>query len=295
MKKKLLTVILSCAMVCSSGVLAFAEETAPVATQDVIEAAGITVQDLEDVGNYYKTISEAGTANEYEKEFKFASAAAALGSCEAMLWLGEMYQGYKIEAANEVDAIETAIDWWTQAGENGQPRGYTNIGLLYMHSSIPGGGDAYGDIEYDPETALEYYMKGSDLGDFKAPRYIGLCYQDGVGTEVDEAKAFEYFSLAAERGDSTATVYCADYLLEGRGVEQDIEKALSMYQEIVDTNGHDITTCAYDLGKIYEEGVYVEADADKAAEYYQIVLDTTSSADSEQAVHAQEFLDGINK
>lgn len=287
MKKKLAAILLSCTMALSTSTFAFAQEASPaIATEDVIASAGITVDDLEDVAFYYKEISQKGTENEYEKEFKFASAAAALGSCEAMLWLGEMYQGNKIDAAKDTDAIAAAIDWWKLAAENGQPRGYTNIGLLYMHNTIPGGGSEYGDIPYDPETALEYYQMASDLGDFKAPRYIGLCYQDGIGVAADEQKAFENFLLASERGDSTASVYCADYLLEGKGVEQDADRAIAMYQEMVDTNGHDITKCAYALAKIYEEGVYAEADEEKAKEYYQIVVDTSSSTDSEEVQDA---------
>jgi hypothetical protein len=213
-----------------------------------------------------------------------------------MLWLGELYQGDKVEAAHEAeDPVAIAIDWWTKAAENGQPRGYANIGLLYAHESVPGGGDAYGNVEYNEETAFEYYVKATEAGDSKAPRYVGLCYQDGKGVEADEEKALENFKLAAERNDSTGIVYYANYLLEGRGCEQDIDAALSLYQSIVDNNGHDITKCAYILGEIYKNGEYVEADLEKAAEYYQIVLDTASSPDSEEAVNAQAALDEINQ
>lgn len=291
--RKLLVAILCCSMVFSSCTMVFAEETA-VATEDVIEAAGITVDDLEAVALYYKNLSESGEADEYETEYRFALAAAEFGSCEAMLWLGELYQGDKVEAAHEEeDPVAVAIEWWLKAVENDQPRGYTNIGLLYEHKSVPGGGEAYGNIEYSEETAFEYYLMGSDAGDMKAPRYIGLCYQDGIGVEADEEMAFEYFKLAAERGDSTGLVYYANYLLEGRGCEQDVDAAIALYQEIVDTNGHDLVLCALTLGSIYKNGEYVEADTEKAAEYYQIVLDNAMEGSS-SATEAQEALDEIN-
>ncbi len=294
MMKKLMAVLLSSAMVLGCSTAIFAEEEPAAATEDVIEAAGITVDDLEAVALYYKNISESGEADEFESEYRFALAAAELGSGEAMLWLGELYQGMKVEAAlEEEDPVAVAVEWWTKAGENGQPRGYANIGLLYSHDSVPGGGDAYGDIEYDEDKAFEYYLMSSDAGDSKAPRYVGLCYQDGVGVEADEEKALEYFKLAADRNDSTGIVYYADYLLEGRGCEQDVDAALALYQNIVDTNGHDIVLCALKLGDIYNEGEYVEADPEKAAEYYEIVLENAAE-DSDYAQEAQAALDEIN-
>ena len=259
-----------------------------ILTEDVLTDAGLTMEDLQDAGLYYKTISENGEADEYEREYRFAKAAASLGSSEAMLWLGELYQGGKVEAASEVeDPVQTAIEWWTMAYENGQPRGYANIGLLYQHESIPGGGDDYGDIPLDYEKAFEYFLAATDAGDTKAPRYVGMCYRDGTGVEADLEKAVEYFKLASDLGDSTGKVYYADMLLAGEGTEQNVEEAMALYQDIVDTNGHDIALCAYKLGQIYDEGVYVEADAEKAAEYYQIAADNGSE-------DAQAALDAMN-
>ncbi len=290
--RRLTAVLLSSAMVFGCGTAAFAEEAAgdeqpAVATEDIIAEAGITADDLEAAALYFKN------NNEFESEYHFALAAAALGSGEAMLWLGELYQGINVEDAKEADdPVAVAIDWWTKAAENGQPRGYANIGLLYAHEFIPGGGTEYGDIEYDEDKALEYYLMATEAGDSKAPRYVGLCYQDGVGVDVDEEKAFEYFKLAADREDSTGIVYYADYLLAGRGCEQDIDAALALYQNIVDTNGHDIVLCALTLGDIYKEGEYVEADPEKAAEYYEIVLENAHEGSSE-AEEAQAALDEL--
>ena len=150
------------------------------------------------------------------------------GAKNAMLWMGEMYQGKKNrKRPQQGDPVKTALDWWNKAAENGEARG------LYQHRTsctcmlLFQGAEASSEPSNTArKTAMTYYQKASDAGDFKAARYMGLSYQDGVGVEKDEAKAYEYFSLAAQRGDSTGTVYAADYLLEGRGIAQDVEKAI---------------------------------------------------------------------
>ena len=44
------------------------------------------------------------------------------------------------------------------------PNGLTDIGLLYAHSGVPGGGKLFGNIEEDPAKAMEYYLAGFEAG-----------------------------------------------------------------------------------------------------------------------------------
>jgi TPR repeat protein len=262
---------------------------------EAVTESGITASDLTAAARYFKSTSESGDADEYELEYKFAKAAAELGDAEAMLYMGEMYQGEKISEAEEGDNVETAIEWWEKTAENGNGRGYTNIGLLYMHETVPGGGDDFGDIEYDPETAVEYFTKGAEMDDAKAYRYLGLAYQDGVGVEQSDEKAFENFKAAADLNDSTGKLYEADYLLDGIGTDQDVSAAIELYQELVDDNAHDKATAAYKLGTIYQEGTYVTADSEKAKSYYQIALDTaTEENNTELAEQAETALASLS-
>lgn len=273
--KRILTALLALALLCSF---------LPAGT---LSDAGITVDDIMEVVTYYKGIAEAGDKAAYETEYKFLKVAAELGSGQAMTYLGELFQGGFIEDSKTGDPIATAFYWWTKAAENGQPRALSNIGLVYEHKSVPGGGSGYGDVEYNPARALELYKEASDRGDSKSARYAGLAYQNGIGTAVDEEKAFEYFELAAQRDDSTGIVYLADYLLTGRACEQDVGRAISLYQGIIDSNGHDAALSALYLGNIYSEGVYVEKDTAKAADYYRIVLSSApGSSNAEEAAKA---------
>lgn len=262
-------------------------------TSTTLDQAQLTADDLTAAAVLFKKENEAGTANEYEREYRYLVAATAMGNGEAMLYMGEVLQGNFVAAAqNSNDHVQDAIDWWQKAADNGQPRGYTNIGLLYLHQTIPGGGSDYGNVPYDAQKAVEYFQKASDAGDMKAPRQLGLCYEQGLGVDQDLNQALSYYELAYERGDSTGAVYYANFLLDGRAGTQDIDKAIQIYQNIVDTKGHDIVTCAIKLGDIYRDGQYVTKDLSKAKSYYQIAVDN-AKAGSDQANEAQTDLDAL--
>lgn len=61
-------------------------------TQATLDDAKLTADDLCAAALQFKMLSEAGTSDEYEREYRFALAASALGNADAMLYLGEMYQ-----------------------------------------------------------------------------------------------------------------------------------------------------------------------------------------------------------
>lgn len=290
MKKRLATILLSSSLLLTYTFTAFADSNA-TATTATIEDAQLTSDDLQAAAEVYKYTGGNDTDETRLRLFRFSTAAAALGNAKCILYLGELYQGMNVSGVDGDEAINKAIEWWNSAGENGEPSGYTDIGLLYLHTTVPGGSDAYGSIEYDPQTALQYLEKANEMNDIKAPRYIGNCYRDGIGVTADEEKAYQYYELAADRGDSTSIVNCAEYLLEGKGVEQNIDKALSLYQGIIDSDGHDTPKAAYILGSMYETGEYVEQNLEKAREYYQITVDKAFSADMQESLDlAQEGL-----
>ena len=136
---------------------------APHVTQATLDDAKLRAAALCAAALQFKTLSEAGPSDAYEREYRVALAASAFGNADAMLYLGEMYQGSYIEAArSSADPVQDAVSWWNKAAESGVARGYMNIGLLYMHETVPGGGDSFGSIPYDPVTAAEYYEKGAD-------------------------------------------------------------------------------------------------------------------------------------
>lgn len=267
--------------------------------KDVQQLAGLSAEDLDYAARLCKMEGEKlersgkkeKSAEHFERAYRFADVAASCGSAEGLCIIAELIQGEKVSAAKAVeDPVSEAVQLWEQAAEKGKARGLLNIGLLYVHRPIPGGGKNYGSVPFDPETALVYMQKAADAGDMKAPRNIGLCYREGKYVPKDEAKAFQYFEEAMNRGDSSGKLFCAEDLLVGNGVQQDVERAIRLYEELFEEAGHDITTSAYALGCIYRDGKYVPRDKAKAAEYFASVVKTADIHTQDLKKAAEEYL-----
>src|SRR5688572_32188909 len=52
-------------------------------------------------------------------------------------------------------------------------------------------------IEKDEFKAFEYYKKSAENGYIEAKFYLGYCYVNGIGTEINKEKGFELFNEAA--------------------------------------------------------------------------------------------------
>lgn len=272
MKKKLLAVTLATAM----SVSCFSGSVLASNTEDVMEEYGITSEDVQFVANIFKQINEGNDpglseTDYYETELKFAKLGADMGNGELALWVGEIYQGGHVADVDENESIEKAFEWWEHAAELGQPRGWTNIGLIYAHRTVPGGGDNFGDIELDKDTALAYLKKADDAGDTKAPRYIAFTYEDAE----DYENALAYYTKAAELNDTTAKYYAGKYYYEGLGTEVNYESALELLTGAASStkNVPGVKDAQYLLGVMYENGDGVEVDLDTAIQWYQAAAD----------------------
>ena len=212
---------------------------------ELLEKHGVTVRDLYDGAFQIKMkaeelVREGKNADQlYESEYRIISALSEMGDPSSMILLGEMMQGGRTPEKDTDAAVRKAMELWLNAAEKGEARGYTNLGLICLHRGVPGGGDSFGDVEYDPKKALEYFLKGYENGDTKAGRHIGLCYRDGAGVEENEEMAYHYFCLAADRNDSTARYLKAEALYYGYGTVQNKEAAFEIMKELVKEQAHD--------------------------------------------------------
>ena len=224
----------------------------------ILSRYDVTVKDLYDGAFQLKMKAEqlqkeGKDATElYASEYRIISALAEMGDPASMILLGELLQGGHCPEQEENQRVRKALQLWQKAAESGEARGYTNIGLVYLHRSVPGGGNSFGDVEYDPGKALSYFVKAYEKGDSKAGRHIGLCYRDGIGTKKDDEKAYQYFSFAAERNDSTATYLKAECLYHGKGTARDITAARQLMKKLVDNNAHDAYRAAEFLKTHFE-------------------------------------------
>lgn len=222
----------------------------------------------------------------YGTELKLARLAADMGVGEAALWVGEIYQGGHVDGVNESEAVRTAMEWWEKAVKLGQPRGWTDIGLLYAHKNIPGGGALFGDIKEDTDKSLEYLQKADEAGDTKAPRYLAQVYE----AAEDYKNAAVYYKKAADLGDITANYSLGALYEEGKGVDQDYTEAVKWYTAAAQSEKvvPGVAEARYALGCLYEKGLGVDQDLETAKTWYQSAAD----AGNKDAAAALERLKG---
>ncbi|EGB06480.1 hypothetical protein AURANDRAFT_29118, partial [Aureococcus anophagefferens] len=131
---------------------------------------------------------DLGKARYWFEPAKIWKRAVELGSVEAMVFLGELYEhgnGVKLDK-------KKAERLWRMAADRGNATAQCNLGVL-LHS------------EEKFEESLRYYALSADQGYTPGEINLGGCYSDGQGTEVDLGKARYLFERAAAKGHELAT------------------------------------------------------------------------------------------
>ena len=189
----------------------------------------------------------------YGEAYEFFMKAAELGSAEAMLGLGYMYQdGEGVEQDSK-----KALEWYEKAAEQGNASAMSNLGCMYQ--------DGEG-VEQDYKKALEWYEKAAEQGNASAMNNLGYMYNHGEGVEQDSKKALEWYEKAAEQGEATAMYNLGCMYQDGEGVEQDYKKALEWYEKAAEQGN---ASAMSNLGYMYHYGEGVEQDSKKAFEWYE--------------------------
>ena len=108
-------------------------------------------------------------------------------------------------------------------------------------------------------------------------KYLGKCYQDGIGTPVNKEEAVKCY----ERGVSLNFPLCTHSLAEcyekGICVKQDEKKAFELFERVVDLDEYE---GVLSLARCYEKGVGVKQDANKAFELFKRASDLKQKSGS---------------
>lgn len=83
----------------------------------------------------------------------------------------------------------------------------------------------------DFQAALNAFRQADEAGHFKAKRYLGLMYLNGLGVGKNENRAFDYFKQASENGDITSQYWLAYCYENGIGTKSDLNQAIVWYQK----------------------------------------------------------------
>lgn len=172
-----------------------------------------------------------GTALNYEQAFYWFSKAAQQGHTEATNKLGECYKNGQGVKQNYGQALQC----FQRAAAEQNIGGMYNIALLYF--------DGEG-VEQNHALAFEWFTKAAartntSAGHPWAQYYLGLCYQNGLGTTPSDTQAAQQFAYAATQHYNQAQQALGRCYEEGRGVAQNYATAYKWFHL---SNAPELTT-----------------------------------------------------
>lgn len=213
---------------------------------------------------------------------KWIARAAEQGNNEALVHLGIMYEDGKHGVSQ---SYENAVKCYLSAAKNGYSAAIKLLNDLVTLDRIAG--EKYSNV-------LEFYL--SDENAYKY--YIGMCYEKGIGTDVDMNKAIGYFKelllandektynhiihVFYDRGDTKTVLYFAkrasdlfnsEYANEILGKSykyglkelRDDELAFKCFSKV--------KKCRADVARCYYTGEGVEQDISKAISIYEELIE----------------------
>ncbi len=124
--------------------------------------------------------------------------------------------------------------------------------------------DAYRLGQFD--LAFAMWMERAEEDDPDAAAWIGSCYANGDGVDVDDSKALRWYTVAAELGNPMAQANVGAFHYMGRGVDKSTDKAIEWLSRAAD--GGDLNGL-FNLAQLYQQGAGGEPDLAAAADLYR--------------------------
>jgi len=124
---------------------------------------------------------------DYSKAMVWARKAAQMEHPQACFALGRIYdEGLGVE----VDHKE-GLKWYEKAANGGDADAQNIVGNIYTDADF---------VKHDYKKAFENYQKAASQGHLYGMLNLGLCYQEGQGTDMDIIAAENWIRKAADGG-----------------------------------------------------------------------------------------------
>jgi TPR repeat protein len=114
--------------------------------------------------------------------------------------------------------------------------------------------------------------------------FLGVCYDNGLGTKKNYTKAVEWYSKSSEQKNPVAMNNLAACYQHGEGVDEDKTKGFELYEQSALLG---FSAAMYNVGYCYKYGVGVTKDLNNANEWY-------TKAAAQGNTNAQTQLDLLN-
>ena len=174
-----------------------------------------------------QTLDEAWTAyniGQYNKVVQMVQPLASDGNPRAQVLLGRCYEN----GLGVTQDMETAAKWFRIAAEQNYAEAQVQLGYLYeLGAGVPKNDTAVADLmsraatagnaeaqfnlalyysqgrygfAKDPDQSFVWAKRSAEQGFAQAQRYVGACYEFGVGVPVNPSEAAAWYSKAAAQG-----------------------------------------------------------------------------------------------
>ncbi|GBC32812.2 kinase-like domain-containing protein [Rhizophagus irregularis DAOM 181602=DAOM 197198] len=198
-----------------------------------------------------------------------------------------------ITKTTENHQTESNLQSTSTDGQNFNP---INIDTSNINNSLHGEMsqiiENFDKINTKEMKAVNLFIKVSEQDHALAKYYVGLCYQFGRGTVVDEKLAFEYYEKIANKGHAIGLFKCGYFYHNGIGISVNYQKAFELYQQAANLGD---STAQNNLGVMYENGIGISVNYQKAFELYQQAANLGDSAAQNNLGVMYENGNGVNK
>lgn len=151
-----------------------------------------------------------------ELAVKWYYKAASRGYHEAQFALGECCRkGQWLE-----QDFSAAVAWYTKATINKHPESTRALALAHLKGE---------GIPQDLTYGFKLLFLAVQRGEARALEEIGVCYLNGVATELSEEKAFTWWEMGAKLDVASCQIHTATCYEEGIGVGRDITTAIDWF------------------------------------------------------------------
>jgi uncharacterized protein len=110
--------------------------------------------------------------------------------------------------------------------------------------------------------ALSLVRHAASTGHVLAEYFLGVCFQKGIGCDINNQAAVEWFQRSADQSYAIAQSALAMCYYSGTGVQKDRVKAASLYELAADQG---FALAQFNVGVSFEKGEGVEKDPVRAA------------------------------
>lgn len=189
--------------------------------------------------------------------------AAAMGSSEALMRLGDLYREGRVVAADP----KRAYLFYDQAAKAGNADGNLRVGEMLARGQ---------GVARDTGKGLAMIGALADAGNPEALVLLGDLYRPGGQGMVamEPAKALGYYRKAAALGYDAGKLRVGEMIAIGQGATQDVEAGLAMIEEVVARTRNPAGLVL--LGSLYSraDGGVIAIDLGKAFGYFRRAADS---------------------